>query len=363
MLHLQVKLNRKEFQLDVDLQLPQQGITAIFGPSGSGKTSLLRAVAGLEKIQQGRIQVGISIWQDTAQRIYIPTWQRPLGYVFQESSLLPHLSVTENLNFGMQRALKSAGSVQTEANKALQACVELLGIGSLLQRMPNELSGGERQRVAIARAIAMQPQLLLMDEPLASLDAARRQEIFPWLARLRDELKMPMLYVTHSAEEVTRLADHLVVLDKGNVKAQGPVNQVLTQVLNPVVVGEDAGALIAGHIGAIDTQWHLSRFDFDGGSVWIRDAGLPIGKAVRIRILARDVSLATSEPQNTSIQNQLRGSIQSITSDAHPSQVMVVLKCGAEEVMARVTKRAVGDLALEVGRPVWAQVKSVALVA
>jgi molybdate transport system ATP-binding protein len=172
-----------------------------------------------------------------------------------------------------------------------------------------------------------------------------------------------MLYVTHSAEEVTRLADHLVVLDKGNVKAQGPVNQVLTQVLNPVVVGEDAGALIAGHIGAIDTQWHLSRVDFDGGSVWIRDAGLPIGKAVRIRILARDVSLATSEPQNTSIQNQLRGSIQSITSDAHPSQVMVVLKCGAEEVMARVTKRAVGDLALEVGRPVWAQVKSVALVA
>jgi molybdate transport system ATP-binding protein len=363
MLHLQVKLNRKEFQLDVDLQLPQQGITAIFGPSGSGKTSLLRAVAGLEKIQQGRIQVGISIWQDTAQRIYIPTWQRPLGYVFQESSLLPHLSVTENLNFGMQRALKSAGSVQTEANKALQACVELLGIGSLLQRMPNELSGGERQRVAIARAIAMQPQLLLMDEPLASLDAARRQEIFPWLARLRDELKMPMLYVTHSAEEVTRLADHLVVLDKGNVKAQGPVNQVLTQVLNPVLVGEDAGALIGGHIGAIDTQWHLSRVDFDGGSVWIRDAGLPIGKAVRIRILARDVSLATSEPQNTSIQNQLRGSIQSITSDAHPSQVMVVLKCGAEEVMARVTKRAVGDLALEVGRPVWAQVKSVALVA
>jgi len=363
MIHLQINIARSAFLLNLDIQLPEQGITAIFGPSGSGKTTLLRAVAGLEKNPKGRIQIGTNIWQDTKQGIYLPTWQRPLGYVFQESSLLPHLSVTENLNFGLKRAWKSASSAQTEANKALQASVELLGIGSLLQRMPNELSGGERQRVAIARAIAMQPQLLLMDEPLASLDAARRQEIFPWLARLRDELKMPMLYVTHSAEEVTRLADHLVVLDKGNVKAQGPVNQVLTQVLNPVVVGEDAGALIAGHIGAIDTQWHLSRFDFDGGSVWIRDAGLPIGKAVRIRILARDVSLATSEPQNTSIQNQLRGSIQSITSDAHPSQVMVVLKCGAEEVMARVTKRAVGDLALEVGRPVWAQVKSVALVA
>ena len=271
--------------------------------------------------------------------------------------------MTDNLNFGLKRALKLAGSAQSDAAKALQASIELLGISSLLQRMPTELSGGERQRVAIARAIAMQPQLLLMDEPLASLDAARRQEIFPWLSKLRDELKMPMLYVTHSAEEVTRLADHLVVLDQGRVKAQGPVSAVLTQVVNPVVVGEDAGALIEGRIGEVDGQWHLSRVDFEGGSVWMRDAGLPIGKAVRIRILARDVSLATSEPQNTSIQNQLRGSIQSITPDPHPSQVMVVLKCGAEEVLARITKRAAEELALHVGQLVWAQVKSVALVA
>ena len=363
MIYLQINIARSAFELKLELQLPGQGITAIFGPSGSGKTTLLRAVAGLEKNPQGRIQIAANIWQDTKQGIHLPTWQRPLGYVFQESSLLPHLSVAENLNFGLKRALKSANSAQTEANKALQASVELLGIGSLLQRMPNELSGGERQRVAIARAIAMQPQLLLMDEPLASLDAARRQEIFPWLARLRDELKMPMLYVTHSAEEVTRLADHLVVLDQGHVKAQGSVSAVLTQVVNPVVVGEDAGALIEGCIGAVDAQWHLSRVDFDGGCIWMRDAGLPVGKAVRIRILARDVSLAISEPTNTSIQNQLRGSIQSITSDPHPSQVMVVLKCGAEEVLARVTKRAVNELALQVGMPVWAQVKSVALVA
>jgi molybdate transport system ATP-binding protein len=363
MIHLQINIARSAFQLNLDIQLPGQGITAIFGPSGSGKTTFLRAVAGLEKNPKGRIQIGTNIWQDTKQGIYLPTWQRPLGYVFQESSLLPHLSITENLNFGLKRAWKSASSAQTEANKALQASVELLGIGSLLQRMPNELSGGERQRVAIARAIAMQPQLLLMDEPLASLDAARRQEIFPWLARLRDELKMPMLYVTHSAEEVTRLADHLVVLDQGHVKAQGSVSAVLSQVVNPVVVGEDAGALIAGCIGAVDAQWHLSRVDFDGGCIWMRDAGLPVGKAVRIRILARDVSLATAEPQNTSIQNQLRGSIQSITPDAHPSQVMVVLKCGAEEVLARITKRAVDELSLQVGQSVWAQVKSVALVA
>ena len=362
-IHLQIQLNRSAFMLDVDLQLPGQGITAIFGASGSGKTTLLRAVAGLEKNQQGRIQIGAHIWQDTQQGIDLPTWQRPLGYVFQESSLLPHLTVSDNLNFGLKRALKTSGNAQPDAAKALQASIELLGIGNLLQRMPDQLSGGERQRVAIARAIAMQPQLLLMDEPLASLDAARRQEIFPWLSKLRDELKMPMLYVTHSADEVARLADHLVVLDKGNVKAQGPVSTVLTQVVNPVVVGEDAGALIAGHIGRVDTQWHLSRIDFEGGCVWMRDAGLPVGKAVRIRILARDVSLATFEPQNTSIQNQLLGTIQSITPDAHPSQVMVVLKCGAEEVMARVTKRAVDELGLQVGQTVWAQVKSVALVA
>jgi len=363
MIHLQINIARSAFELKLELQLPAQGITAIFGPSGSGKTTLLRAVAGLEKNPQGLIQIGENIWQDTKQGIYVPTWQRPLGYVFQESSLLPHLSVAENLNFGLKRVLKSANSAPTAANKALQASIELLGIGGLLQRMPDELSGGERQRVAIARAIAMQPQLLLMDEPLASLDAARRQEIFPWLARLRDELKMPMLYVTHSAEEVTRLADHLVVLDQGHVKAQGSVSAVLTQVVNPVVVGEDAGALIAGCIGAVDAQWHLSRVDFDGGCIWMRDAGLPVGKAVRIRILARDVSLAISEPTNTSIQNQLRGSIQSITPDAHPSQVMVVLKCGADEVLARVTKRAVDELSLQVGQSVWAQVKSVALVA
>ena len=362
-LHLQIQMSRSAFKLNLDLQLPSEGITAIFGPSGSGKTTLLRAVAGLEKNEQGRIQIGTHIWQDTSLGICLPTWQRPLGYVFQESSLLPHLSVVDNLNFGLKRALKSAGVALSDAQIALQASVELLGIGSLLQRMPQELSGGERQRVAIARAIAMQPQLLLMDEPLASLDAARRQEIFPWLAKLRDELKMPMLYVTHSAEEVTRLADHLVVLDQGQVKAQGPVGAVLTQVVNPVVMGEDAGALIAGHIGAVDAEWHLSRVDFEGGCIWMRDAGLPVGKAVRIRILARDVSLATAEPRNTSIQNQLQGLIQSITPDAHPSQVMVVLKCGAEEVLARVTRRAISELGLRVGMPVWAQVKSVALVA
>ena len=361
-IHLQLRLSRVEFQLDVNLHLPAQGITAFFGPSGSGKTTLLRAVAGLEKMAQGQIQIGHQTWLDSDVHLNLPTWQRPLGYVFQEASLLPHLSVKANLEFGSKRIKYASSKDQQFAAQGLIDSIELLGIGALLERLPEHLSGGERQRVAIARAIAMQPQLLLMDEPLASLDAARREEIFPWLARLRDELNIPIFYVTHSSEEVARLADHLVVLDQGQVKAQGSVRSVLSQVVDPVLVGDDAGALIAGCIGALDLQWHLSRVDFEGGSVWMRNAGLPMGKAVRIRILARDVSLATSEPQNTSIQNQLQGSIQSITPDAHPSQVMVVLKCGAEEVLVRVTKRAVHELALQVGMPVWAQVKAVALV-
>jgi molybdate transport system ATP-binding protein len=362
-LHIQLALSRPQFKLDLDIKLPGHGISAIFGPSGSGKTSLLRAVAGLEKRAQGRIQIGSQRWLDSAMQLNLPTWQRPLGYVFQEASLLPHLSVMANIEFGFKRIRHASSTAQQVAQKGLQDAIELLGIGTLLDRLPEHLSGGERQRVAIVRAIVTQPQLLLMDEPLASLDTAKREEIFPWLARLRDELNIPMLYVTHYAEEVARLADHLVVLDKGQVKAQGPVGRVLSQLRHPVVLGDDAGALVAGCIGATDSQWHLARVDFDGGCVWMRDAGLPVGKAVRIRILARDVSLATSEPQNTSIQNQLLGHIQSITPDVHPSQVMVVLKCGAEEVLARVTKRAVDELALQVGQPVWAQVKSVALVA
>jgi molybdate transport system ATP-binding protein len=324
------RLNRGAFELAIDLQLPAHGITALYGVSGAGKTSVLRCVAGLERPADALIRIGAEIWQDDAQRIFVPTWRRELGYVFQEASLLEHLDVR--------------------------------GIGPLLARRQDQLSGGERQRVAIARALATQPRLLLLDEPLASLDQARRQEIFPWLERLRDELRTPMLYVSHSADEVARLADTLVVLDAGQVRACGPVADVLASLQARVVLGEDLGALLAARIVEQDSQWRLVRAEFPGGSLWLADKGLAPGQKVRLRILARDVSIACSEPRDTSVQNQLRGRIVGIAADENPAHDLVQIDCAGVLLLARVTRKSVDALQLRRGMSVWALVKSAALV-
>jgi molybdate transport system ATP-binding protein len=239
---------------------------------------------------------------------------------------------------------------------------ELLGIGHLLKRRSHELSGGERQRVAIARALVTQPRLLLLDEPLAALDYARRQEVLPWLEKLRDDLNIPMLYVTHAVDEVARLADTLVVMHEGRVQANGPVAEVLTQANLPVVVGEDAGALLTGIVLHIDTQWHLAQVGFTGGALWVRDSGLSLGQTVRLRVLARDVSVTLHEATHTSIQNHVPCVVDAITPEAHPSQMLLRLRCGDTVLLARVTARGVHELGLHVGMQVWAQVKSVALV-
>ncbi len=235
-----LRLPRPAFTLDVSLSLPASGITVLFGASGSGKTTLLRCVAGLERAQQGLVQIGNEVWQDDASGIFLPTWRRSLGYVFQEASLFEHLPVRANLQFGLKRTLAPAA--------ALDAAIELLGISQLLARMPAQLSGGERQRVAIARALATQPKMLLLDEPLAALDAERKQEILPWLERLRDELQTPMLYVTHSADELTRLADHLVVLAEGRVTIEGPAAEALSSLEGPVLQGDEVGVVLAGQV-------------------------------------------------------------------------------------------------------------------
>ena len=354
--HIRLALARSEFRLQVDLDLPARGITVLFGPSGSGKTTVLRCVAGLERASDAIVRIGGELWQDEAAGVFLPTWQRPLGYVFQEASLFEHLDVQGNLDYGRKRASSGSQAI------ALDAVIALLGIGHLLARRTHELSGGERQRVAIARALATQPRLLLLDEPLASLDHARRQEILPWLERLRDGLQIPMLYVTHSADEVARLADTLVVLDQGKVVASGPTAQVLARIDTPVVLGEDAGALLQGPLSARDARWQLATVAFSGGSLWLRDSGLALGHAVRLRVLARDISIATQPPQATSIQNILPCTVDSIAADAHPSQVLVRLACGTDYLLARVTARAADALALAPGMQVWAQVKSVALV-
>jgi molybdate transport system ATP-binding protein len=356
-IQIRLKLARQDFALDVDLTLPAQGISVLYGASGSGKTTLLRCVAGLEKAPSAYLQVDGVVWQDHASGVFLAPWRRPLGYVFQESSLFNHLNVHDNLRFGVRRE----GKGQNPAS--LDEAIALLGLQSLLQRRTEQLSGGERQRVAIARALALQPRLLLLDEPLASLDHARRQDILPWIERLRDEVKIPMLYVTHAADEVARLAHTLVVMDKGKAVAVGPVADVLAGIDSPVVLGDDVGALLEGTVQERDPRWHLAKVHVVGGALWLRDTGVQVGQKVRLRILARDVSLATSEPSHTSIQNILLCVVDSLAPDHHPSQVLVRLRCGDSIFVARITARGADSLALASGQSVWAQVKSVALVA
>jgi molybdate transport system ATP-binding protein len=296
-IHLRLDIARADFDVSVDVQLPAHGITVIYGPSGCGKTTLLRCVAGLEPQAHGVVQLGHEVWQDDEQGVRLPTHQRALGYVFQEASLFDHLDVAGNLAYGHQRAEKQSCNAMSQA--VVQQTIELLGIGHLLKRRSHELSGGERQRVAIARALVTQPRLLLLDEPLAALDHARRQEVLPWLEKLRDDLNIPMLYVTHAVDEVARLADTLVVMNEGRVQANGPVADVLTQAELPVVVGEDAGALLTGIVLNIDSQWHLAQVGFAGGALWVRDSGLEVGQTVRLRVLARDVSVTLHQATHT----------------------------------------------------------------
>ena len=353
---IQLNLPRADFALQVDLRLPQHGITVLFGASGSGKTSVLRCVAGLEKAHDARIVIGNEVWQDDAKGLFVPTHQRAMGYVFQEASLFAHLDVMGNLRY----ALKRSGSAQS--GKSLETAIELLGIAHLLQRQPAQLSGGERQRVAIARALATDPRVLLLDEPMAALDQARKQDILPWLERLRDELHIPMVYVTHSSDELARLADHLVVLERGKVQTAGPAQAVMTAIEPAVVVGQDAGALLQGLVMAIDAPWHLAQVSFPGGALWVRDSGLKVGQAVRLRVLAQDVSLTTEEPRHTSIQNHLPCVVDAIAADAHASQCLIRVRCGGSFLLARITRRALAALNLNVASVAWVQVKSVAIV-
>ena len=356
---VQLRLRRTAgFALDVSLRFPDRGVTALFGVSGSGKTTVLRGIAGLEADCRGLVRIGADVWQDDERGLFTPTWRRPLGYVFQEASLFAHLDVQGNLQYGLRRAGHAA-----QGRATLEQAIELLGIGSLLQRRPQQLSGGERQRVAIVRALATRPRLLLLDEPLAALDAARRQEILPWLERLRDELDLPMVYVSHSSEEVARLADTLVVLREGRVLAQGPTAALMAGDEAGALFGDEAATLLEGRLAARDEAYALMRVDFAGGSVWLRDnPDLPLGRKLRLRVLARDVSVTLDEPQGSSVQNHWPGRVEAILPERHPAQVQLRLRCGDTAVIARLTRRAVNQLQLVPDKPVWVQVKSVALV-
>jgi molybdate transport system ATP-binding protein len=341
------------FTLDVDLQLPGTGVTAIFGRSGSGKTTLLRAIAGLERARQGIISFNGQVWQDASQ--FLPVHKRPLGYVFQEASLFPHLSVLKNLHFGLTRCT-------TERTISLDHVVELLGINHLLERKADCLSGGERQRVAIARALAVSPRILLMDEPLSALDRERKQEILPYLERLRDELHIPILYVSHSPAEVSRLADHLVVLDGGRVTAQGPLVETLARIDFPLCAGKDRAVVLDGVVAERDEAWHLMRVEFSGGELWTRDRGIPLGRRVRLLVPSGGVSICRERHEDSSILNILAGRIDAVLDGDHPGLSLVRVRIGACAVLARLTKRSLAALALEPGQPVWVQIKSASVM-
>ena len=345
------------FTLDIDLQLASRGVTALFGPSGSGKTTLLRCIAGLERVPDARLIMNNERWQDG--KFFLPVHQRALGYVFQEASLFPHLSVQGNLDFGAKRSRQ--GNIENQ-----KGIVDLLGIGHLLSREPERLSGGERQRVAIARALLTSPKLLLMDEPLAALDRERKREILPYLERLRDELDIPIIYVSHAIDEVSRLADQLVLLDQGRVLASGSLSELTARLDLPLARDQDAGVVIDATVGAHDRAYHLTRLDFAGGCV---HAGLrsepnelPLGHQARVSIQARAVSIALTSADDSSILNRLPAVIEAFADARHPAQLLVRLNAGGTPILARISRRSCDDLKLHQGQQVWAQIKTVALV-
>jgi molybdate transport system ATP-binding protein len=359
MIAAQLRLARSDFTLDVALALPERGVSALFGASGCGKTTVLRALAGLERAA-GRVALADEVWQDDADGRFVPTHRRALGYVIQEAALFPHLDVRRNLDYGMKRIAPADRRI------ALDQVVDLLGIAPLMARRPATLSGGERQRVAIARALATSPRLLLMDEPLAALDAKRKAELLPYLERLHEELAIPIVYVSHAIDEVARLADHLVLMEAGRVVAAGPLADMLARLDLPLPLGEDAGVVLEGMVGERDAEWQLARLDVgeQGAAccLWARDQGLPLGRRVRLRVLARDVSITLAPQSGTSIGNQLRATVETIADDSHPGLALVRVRVGGTPLVARLTRRSAHALALAPGMTVWAQVKSVALM-
>jgi len=353
-----LRLPRGTFTLDVALDLPAHGTSALFGPSGCGKTTLLRCLAGLERAPGGRVVVDGQVWQDESAGVFVPVHRRAVGVVFQEASLFEHLDVRGNVEFGWRRLAPAQRRV------SLEQAVEWTGIGALMSRSTAGLSGGERQRVAIARALAVSPRLLLMDEPLAALDIARKAEILPAIERLGERSGIAIVYVSHAIAEVARLADHVVLMEAGRAVAAGPVGELLSRLDLPLPPGEDAGVVLLGAVGALDAEWHLARLDVPGASFWTRDPALPVGHPIRLRVLARDVSLSLAAQPGSSIANQIPAVVEAIADDAHPSQVLVRLRTqgGASALLARVTRRSAQALALAPGQAVWALVKSVALL-
>lgn len=354
-IHARFQLTYGEFNLVADLTLPGTGISVIFGHSGCGKTTLLRCIAGLQRAPQGWLQINGQIWQDSEQGIFLPTYQRPLGYVFQEASLFPHLTVAQNLQFGLQRLGKTPQQVD------LPAILALLGIEHLLTRRPAHLSGGERQRVAIARALSLQPQILLMDEPLAALDLKRKQELLPYFTRLHQVLEIPVLYVTHSQQEVAQLADYLVLMEAGHVVAAGSLTETLSRIDLPWAQNQQAASVWQGIIAAHDHAYCLSQVAFDDITLQVPFIDSETGSKVRLQILARDVSITLGAAPATSILNVLPARISAIKDD-QAGQTWVQLHIGKQSLLAHITRKSAMLLGLSVGMAVYVQIKGTSIL-
>ena len=343
-----------DFDLDVSFDVPSRDLTAVFGPSGCGKTSLLRLIAGLDRVENGRLEVGGDVWQD--ETVFLPTHVRRVGYVFQSPELFRHLDVRRNLEYGFRRV--PAG----QRTLPFERAVSMLGLESLLDRDPRTLSGGERQRAAIARALLAGPRLLLMDEPLAALDDRAKAEIFPFLERLHRESEIPVFYVSHSRDEVARLADNLLLMDGGRITGAGPVAEMLTRVDLPLARGAEAESMIEVVVSGHDPKYDVTYLDFPGGRFTIGRTDLDLGCKVRLRVLARDISLTLEHQRDTSILNIIPARVVEVV-EAAAGQMLVKLETGGVPIISRITRKSADALDIRPGLDVHMQIKTVAVLA
>jgi len=353
-INIRLLQQRADFCLDVDIDLASQGITGLFGPSGAGKTSLLRCVAGLEAADSGRVSIRNTLLEDSEQKLRVPSEKRRIGYVFQEPRLFPHLSIEANLRYGLRRSRRGIPA------QSFERIVDMLGLESLLARATSGLSGGEAQRVAIGRALLSDPELLLMDEPLASLDEARKNDVLPYLDRLHQDAGVPIIYVSHNIDEICQLCDQLAVMSDGIVVTHGDLQTVLLQTELPVLGGNEASAVLRAAVTAIDAENELTAISAAGRELWVPGSDLRVGSTVSLRVRANDVSLCLDRPERTSILNILPAKIEQLQAEPNGT-VLVRMLIDGESILARITRRSCAQLSLQVGTQVYAQVKSIAI--
>jgi molybdate transport system ATP-binding protein len=355
MLRVSVVKRRGDFTLQAAFAAPTPGVTALFGRSGSGKTTLVDIISGLLPPDEGEVRLADVVLTDTRQAASLPVERRRIGYVFQDARLFPHLSVAGNLRYGATRAGGATPVI------AFDEVVSLLGLSALLQRRPRGLSAGEKQRVALGRALLSQPRLLLLDEPLGSLDVARRQEVLPYLEALRDRLLIPMVYVSHEFEEVLRLATHLVLLDAGRVICEGPVSEMSLRPELRSIVGPDlTGSVLEGVVTGFNEAAGVADLAVGSGTLRLSLRWAVPGTRLRLQLLARDVILSTREIAGLSVRNVVCGTIAEVSPDEEDT-VLVSVDIGGAIVLARITRAALAALGLHTGQPIWALVKAVSM--